>query len=248
MLRDHVLPASVVGFLLLCGLLVLATRPAPPEANAVESSAVAVVELFSSDSCLTCTPADSLLGHLLDEAKKHDRAVYALDFHVDYEQASDATQREVQRGFVERQRAYARHLGDHVYTPQMVVNGTHAFVGSDDYRARRSIGAVLRQPAPVQLDARATLRSDRSILVDIGAAGTHADARLNVALVADAPSSASGEHRNQVRSFATVPLDEEVAVRLDVPEALSLSEARVIVYAQDVATMAVLGATRATIE
>jgi len=69
-----------------------------------------------------------------------------------------------------------------------------------------------------------------------------------VALVADALSSASGEHRNQVRSFATVPLDEEVAVRLDVPEALSLSEARVIVYAQDVATMAVLGATRATIE
>jgi hypothetical protein len=248
MLRDHVLPASVVGFLLLCGLLVLATRPAPPEANAVESSAVAVVELFSSDTCLTCTPADSLLGHLLDEARRHDRAVYALDFHVDYKQASDATQREAQRRFVERQRAYARHLGDHVYTPQMVVNGTHAFVGSDDYRARRSIGAVLRQQAPVQLDARATVRSDRSILVDVGAAGTHADASLNVALLADAPGSASSHHRNQVRSFATVPLEEEMVVRLDVPDGLSLSEARVIVYAQDATTLAVIGATRAAIE
>ncbi|HHP7239548.1 MAG TPA: DUF1223 domain-containing protein [Longibacter sp.] len=237
-----------MGFLLLCGLLVLATRPAPPEANAVESSAVAVVELFSSDTCLTCTPADSLLGHLLDEARRHDRAVYALDFHVDYKQASDATQREAQRRFVERQRAYARHLGDHVYTPQMVVNGTHAFVGSDDYRARRSIGAVLRQQAPVQLDARATLRSDRSILVDVGAAGTHADASLNVALLADAPGSASSHHRNQVRSFATVPLEEEMVVRLDVPDGLSLSEARVIVYAQDATTLAVIGATRAAIE
>ena len=53
--------------------------------------------------------------------------------------------------FSARQRAYSQALHEGVYTPQMIVNGRHAFVGSDAETARRVLAKALRQPATVTL-------------------------------------------------------------------------------------------------
>lgn len=246
MLRDHVLPASVVGFLLLCGALVLAMRPAPPEANSVERSAVAVVELFTSAACEPCLPADSLLVQLQQEALTHDRAVYALDYHVDFQRTAADAPAPAHAVFSERQRKYARALGDHVYTPQMVVNGTHAFIGSDAFHARRSIGKALRQQAPVQIRSEATRTAGGDVSVTVRATGAFHGAALNVALIGGAPSPSAVPHR--VRAYATASLDATTSVRLTVPDAVDLDHASVIAFAQNPSTMAVLGATRTHIE
>jgi len=183
MLRDHFLPATVVGVLLICGVIVAATRPAPPEARAIESSAVAVVELFTSKGCPTCMPADSLLASIHRDAVQRGRSVFALDFPVDHHgrRARDATGPGL---FHERQRRYADVLGNHMYAPQMIVNGRDAFVGSDGYHARRSIAAALRDDAAVLLTSRAT-STGQSVEVHVSSSRIREGSVLNVALVVD---------------------------------------------------------------
>src|SRR5271165_1705051 len=76
-----------------------------------------VVELFTSQGCSSCPPADQLLGEL---AKRPD--VIALAYHVDYWNQLGWTDRFSASDFTKRQRAYARKMGSsNVYTPQMVV-------------------------------------------------------------------------------------------------------------------------------
>src|SRR6266705_4449724 len=105
---------------LLCGLL-FAAMPVGAEPRPV------VVELFTSQGCSSCPPADALLGEL---AKRGD--VLALGFHISYWDSLGWKDPLSSKSATERQKAYARHFTDgRVYTPQMVVDGTSEMVGSD---------------------------------------------------------------------------------------------------------------------
>src|SRR5260221_4865600 len=78
-----------------------------------------VVELFTSQGCSSCPPADALLGEL---AKKSE--VLALGFHISYWDSLGWKDPLSNKGSTERQKAYARRFTDgRVYTPQMVVDG-----------------------------------------------------------------------------------------------------------------------------
>lgn len=102
------------------------------------SAAPVVVELFTSQGCSSCPPADAFLGEL---AQRSD--LIALAFHVDYWNyigwedpfsSPEATQ---------RQRDYARSLSlSSVYTPQMVIDGSFDAVGSDRTKVNRAIAAA----------------------------------------------------------------------------------------------------------
>lgn len=86
----------------------------------------AVVELFTSQGCASCPPADALLTAL---AERDD--VVALAFHVDYWDYVGWKDTFAQEAFSDRQRAYAKSWGSsRIYTPQVVVNGAKAVVGS----------------------------------------------------------------------------------------------------------------------
>lgn len=254
MLRDHALPAAVVGFLLLCGVFILAMRPAPPEANAVHASAVAVVELFTSDPCETCEPADELLATISDDAHRLNRPVFVLDFHIDHQRPSPIADRYGYSSFVERQRRYASILGDRVYTPQMIVNGRHAFVGSDDFHAQRTIAEALRQPAPLQLSGTARATGRHHLEVDVKATGRTRNAILNIAVLA---SPHSGKHDAGtlahkepyvVQAFASQPLVASTTIDLALPRDLTPDAATVIAYAQDATSFAVIGAVRTIVQ
>jgi hypothetical protein len=115
---------------LLC-LLALAPAPAAP--------GFAVVELFTSEGCSSCPPADQVLADV-----SHGAGVYALEYHVDYWNSLGCRDPYSAAAYSDRQRAYADALGeDQVYTPQMIVNGTNAFVGSNRQRAEAAIAAGL---------------------------------------------------------------------------------------------------------
>jgi hypothetical protein len=86
-----------------------------------------VVELFTSQGCSSCPPADAFLGEL---AKRPD--VLALSEHVDYWDYLGWKDPFASSENTQRQRAYARRLGlSYVYTPQMVVQGTGQIAGAD---------------------------------------------------------------------------------------------------------------------
>ncbi|MBX2881286.1 MAG: DUF1223 domain-containing protein [Granulosicoccus sp.] len=112
----------------------------------VQAGSVKLIELFTSHGCSSCPPADLLLGELLEQ----DEQLLALEFHVDYWNdlihGSDGNFVDPYSNvaYTQRQRAYhASSLQGHpgVYTPQAVINGQVATVGSD----RRSIEQALAQ-------------------------------------------------------------------------------------------------------
>jgi hypothetical protein len=99
-----------------------------------------VVELFTSEGCSSCPPADELLGHLSHDLAAKNIQVIPLGFHVDYWDGLGWKDRFSSAGFTQRQEQYARALRvDGPYTPEMVVDGAVEFVGNNAGQAQRTI-------------------------------------------------------------------------------------------------------------
>ena len=127
-----------------------------------------VVELFTSQGCYSCPPADALLGKIIDE---HDDVI-ALEFHVDYwnslvyGSAGKWIDPFSNAEYSQRQRAYntLRMKGrSGVYTPQMVVDGRYAFVGSQRSKAKLAI----RKDSTLVLDVTATVSESGVLEVNV---------------------------------------------------------------------------------
>src|SRR6202022_1127454 len=110
----------------------------------------AVVELFTSQGCSSCPPADKIIGEL---AK--DPSVIALSLPIDYWDYLGWKDTLADSRFSARQKAYSQMRGDRdVYTPQVVVNGSVHVIGSDRAGIERAIGntkkaaGVWRCPVP----------------------------------------------------------------------------------------------------
>lgn len=111
-----------------------------------------VVELFTSQGCSSCPPADRLLGELAQRAD-----VLALGYHISYWDHLGWKDPLSSEASTARQKAYAHRLsGGQVYTPQMVVEGTSEMVGS----RRGEVLAALREAHPAAV-APASFAGDR---------------------------------------------------------------------------------------
>jgi hypothetical protein len=158
------------GLALISGSLVATTiliRPyAQVSAGTPQSSRNAVVvELFTSEGCSSCPPADALLARLADEQLASNVQLIALEEHVDYWNDLGWVDPFSSRDWTSRQYDYARALGNgNAYTPQMVVDGTVEFVGSHAKQARETIlkaasstkiPVILAQNKPYGADALA---------------------------------------------------------------------------------------------
>jgi hypothetical protein len=140
-------------FLTLSVLLLLGAAPAPPPR-------FAVIELFTSQGCSSCPPADALLTKLSGEP-----GVIPLSFHVDYWNYIGWTDPFSSAAWSARQRSYARVTGAaQVYTPQAVVNGAAQFVGSNERTARAEIRKALDRPADVRVSLQ---RDGDAIVIDL---------------------------------------------------------------------------------
>lgn len=108
------------------GTLALLALAQPAGAESLRMRPKAVVELFTSQGCASCPPADALLTMLAEEDD-----VVALAYHVDYWDYVGWEDTFGDVAFSDRQRAYAESWGSsRIYTPQMVVNGTKGVIGS----------------------------------------------------------------------------------------------------------------------
>ena len=172
-----------------------------------------VVELFTSQSCYSCPPAEELLGEIVADHAE----ILALEFHVDYwnslvygsaGQWQDPFSSEA---FSLRQRAYRQFDLDGrtgVYTPQMIVDGRYAFVGSRKNTALQQI----EMDSNLVLDVAAEITSDGVVRIDLsGDYGDDADVWLityDVKQVTEIPSGENKgktlENYNIVRSMESV--------------------------------------------
>jgi len=241
---------------------VAAASPDPEPARAstrtpaAGAEPVAVVELFTSEGCSSCPPADENLRRIAAAADRSGRRVFALSFHVDYWNDLGWADPFSSAASSERQRRYARALGSGVYTPQMVVNGRLQLLGSDAQAADEAIGEALRERPAGRIDLSVE-RSEGSRRVVVGwrASGAAARTRLNVALVHDAErvDVTRGEnhghtlaHRNVVRAFASQIVESDHgSVSLALPADVEPAHAQVVTFTADPESQAVRAAARA---
>src|SRR5437868_4621512 len=120
-----------------------------------------VVELFTSEGCSSCPPADELLAQLNDEQPVAGAEVIALAQHVDYWNQLGWADPFSAHEFSERQGEYAAHFGgEGVYTPQMVVDGGAEFPGGNGGKAFDAIARAAREPKAEVSLARAGAQAD----------------------------------------------------------------------------------------
>ncbi|MBU2581285.1 MAG: DUF1223 domain-containing protein [Alphaproteobacteria bacterium] len=147
----------------ICALLVVAGG----QARAEDSKIRAVVELFTSQGCSSCPPADALLKMYIER-----QDVLALSMPVHYWDYLGWKDTFASPQFSQRQRNYAHTRGDgKVYTPQVIVNGRVHEVGSHGRLIDKAIIAMDRL-APIDLPV-AIRSEDATIVIEIGASPTH---------------------------------------------------------------------------
>ena len=233
------------------GISMTTSRADPKGTREAPAKGVAVVELFTSEGCSSCPPAEAALAELI--AKSKGRPVYALAFHVDYFDGLGWADPFASRTFTDRQVKYAGVLkGNEVYTPQVVVNGSVDVLGSDRATLQAAVADAIAQPVTATLAGTVT-RVGESLRVAVTTAGLPAGAIVNAALVEDQLTSdvRRGEnggrrlvHDRVVRALRSGEADAHGNVTLDlpVPEGVRRDRAAIVLLGQSAADLHVLGA------
>ena len=113
------------------------------------NSGFALVELFTSEGCSSCPPADALVNDLYKQSTENKQAIFILNFHVDYWNYLGWKDPYSREEFTQRQYVYGEHFENgRVYTPEMHVNGGKAFVGSESAEVRSQIKNALEKLSP----------------------------------------------------------------------------------------------------
>jgi hypothetical protein len=226
------------------GVLALAAALGGTGAAAQDARVPVVVELFTSQGCSSCPPADALLRELAQQ-----EGVIPLALHVDYWDYIGWADSFARPEHTLRQKAYARaHGGRMIYTPQMVVGGTDGIAGTKPGLVR---AALERHAARDDLLPVTLAHSGGRLRVTAPAA--QAPAEMAVQLVRYLPEQRvkilRGENAGRVFDYVNIVTDWDVIARWDgrAPLALEVAiegDAPAVVILQEADHGAVRGAAR----
>ncbi|GAB4038215.1 DUF1223 domain-containing protein [Spirosoma jeollabukense] len=239
-------------FILLLTAVGIALSLPPKNSVKPATQPVVVLELFTSQGCSSCPPADKAVQELTQQAARSGQAVYSLSFHVDYWNRLGWQDPFSSKLFTDRQRQYDRALNTQTYTPQLVINGRQYVVGGQRGRIEQSIQTIQKQPVSAFVGVDGIIARDTkqvTVKYELSASGPY---KVNVALVQKEARTAvrNGENggrtlvnSNVVRQFKTI--DESgtsgTAV-LPLPTGLTADQTAVLVYVQRTDTGQVVGA------
>ena len=205
-----------------------------------QSRSPVLVELFTSEGCSSCPPADRLLEQI-------DPHAIVLSEHVDYWNHDGWTDPYSSQEVTLRQQAYTRrfHL-DGPYTPQMVVDGAAEFTGSNVSRAGHELAVAAERPkATVRL-----VRAGSGVRVDIEGAKPGIGVVLAIADDSDESSVTAGENKgSRLRHVAVVRSMKRIgkverggSFQKEIALSGKTAEQRVVVFLQEGDTGPVSGA------
>ena len=241
------------------------SAPSSSDAPSTSDKGFAVVELFTSEGCSSCPPADELVAKTQSES--NSRPVYILAFHVDYwnhlgwkDVFSDAA-------WSKRQNQYAAwlHLSS-VYTPQIVVNGRTEFVGSEEGKLRDALKSNLKSAPSTQLTLKEGQTSTGTINLQYQTEGVTGNTSLLLALVQKTGTTQVKRGENEgrtlshvqiVRNLQTIVLENASAgnrdsaggpmsgtAHIDLPAGLNRTDCEIIAFLQNNANGEIVAATK----
>lgn len=210
------------------------------------SQPVAVVELFTSQGCSSCPPADQLLSEIVDDTYMGVEVI-GLSFHVDYWDYLGWKDPFASEEFTERQSKYASKLKSRqVYTPQMILNGKLQFVGSRRSSLNENLNKVKPQSLK-KLQIQITENSNSTIKLSFNPPGTGNAYQIAIVEKDLSRNVSDGEnkgktltHDNVVRSFKTVKEGSETSI--SIPEDCDLSKISLVVFEQNLNSYEILSA------
>ena len=210
----------------------------------------AVLELFTSEGCSSCPPADEILRGVANQDN-----VFALSFHVTYWNKLGWKDAFSQKMFDERQYAYGRLMQSNgVYTPQLVVNGSEEFVGSRKSQTEKSVEKVLSQKAEARVILNKTME-DNALKAHYKLEGNFKNTVLNIALVErnietkvlrGENEGRTLKHDNVVREFQIIQIGAtgEGTISFNVPSDFKQKEGKIIAYLQNKDTWKMVAASK----
>lgn len=210
---------------------------------AAQTSRVPVLlELFTSEGCSSCPPADRLL-EALDRQPVPNVDLIVLSEHVDYWNSLGWRDPFSSAFFSDRQKQYSNQLATTVYTPQLVIDGFISALGSDQHEVMQAVSkAAQKQKLPVSIQSRA---NGVHIETNIG----KSDADLYLVIAADHAQTQvlRGENGGQTLTHVAVVRSMKKigkSASRDVSLAPQAGAARIIAFLQDPRTGRILGASQ----
>jgi hypothetical protein len=215
----------------------------------------AVVELFTSEGCSSCPPADEVVADL---ARQNEKNVFILGYHVDYWNYLGWKDVYSNSVFSNRQKQYASTLNlTSVYTPQIVVNGKTELVGSDKNKLQQTIAKELSSEMIKPFDISAKSADGKNVSVNLKT-DYNSNEMINVALVQlQAQSDVKhGEnngkqlhHINIVRDFKTIDASaKQQSVNFILPAGFTSKDFTIIAFSQNKNNLQIDNAAEITIQ
>jgi len=215
----------------------------------------ALLELFTSEGCSSCPPADRLLPQLSSK----DASIIPLSFHVDYWDRYGWKDPFSNALFTGRQGEYAKQFKlESVYTPQLVINGQYELVGSNKVSAEKDISKSLRENAALQITIDDVKKENDRLSISCHLEGDFQNCNLLAAIVqkhaevdvkAGENLGAKLSHTNVVRSFLKLQAKEKMDFQVPVPLELADNKLstdkqnwQLIIYAQRKDDLKITGA------
>lgn len=213
----------------------------------------AVVELFTSEGCVSCPAADKLLSEIIEDAKKNQKNIFCLEYHVDYWNSGGWKDPFSKNQFTLRQNNYSSVLKQReLYTPQMIVNGETEFTGTLKDKANTAIGNALKTPAKYELSLKIDSVAEDSVYIQYESSESNKNFSLHFAIVERGLISKiskrenSGKtltHDNVVRIFYSIELNSKNgSVKIPLKGFRANDKCNIIAFVQHKQTMKILAA------
>ena len=207
-------------------------------ANFNATKHIAILELFTSQGCSSCPPADRLLGGYMSKEN-----VIPLSFHVDYWDRLGWKDPFSSKEYTQRQYKYASTLNANVYTPQLVINGETEMVGSDAGKIATTLQKISFEKTIASVAIEKVNAANGKVEVAFTTSGNIAGAVANIALVekkttTDVKAGENGgatlTNYNVVRNFKTVSGLNDGANNstIDIPSSVNQKNVSLVVFLQ----------------
>jgi hypothetical protein len=218
----------------------------------VDNQSFILLELFTSQGCSSCPSADKLVEKTLLDAQKSGKKIFALSYHVDYWDRLGWKDPFSQAQFTQRQYEYAKWMNSaNVYTPQIVINGTDEFVGSDSKKMTQAINKLSDSDSKVNFRFENIEWKNEAVNMKISLSDLPKNSQLNVALVNKNTETSIPRGENEGRKLTGVNVVRVLQnissttlkndIKLLIPKNLEKSNTQIIAFLQDKNTHQIKG-------